>query len=209
MFAWLAHASEDVWYDCVERVNPDDDTWLLLWMVDQPQCTEQLAAHIFWWSGPAHVAEHLFGGGSLNPNDESDMLIDLILRNWRKDLYRKGEIGFDGPNDCYRAMLAKYAPRLDPLDVPQGLFSRFDGRKRNVDPNETPEINPSLWELYSDVGLSSGPRPESSGQASPRPPHGTPQHGISQSAQNPPRALGIALLAVSLVGMILWFKFVR
>ncbi|CAN7251762.1 DUF4274 domain-containing protein [Bradyrhizobium sp. LjRoot220] len=211
MFAWLAQASEDVWFDCVERVNWDDDAWLLLWMVDQPQCTERLAARVFWWAGPAIFAEELFNGGSLNPNDESQVIVDLIPRNWRKGLYRKGEIEVDWVDDSYKALLARHAPRPDPLNIPEGLFVRFAGRKPIVDPNDTPEVNPYLWELHSDLGLYWGPRPGSPAHKPPEPRYHTPQYQTAGSTQNPPRGLGLTLflISISLLGVICWFKFFK
>jgi hypothetical protein len=216
--AWLAGKSEDVWFDCVDRLDWDDGAWVLLWMVGQPQCTRQLAARIFWWSDPTFLAEQLFNGGSLNLNSESDMVVDRILRNWREGLYRKGEIAFEGPDERYQALLREHASRPDPLNVPKGLFGRFDGRMPIVNPNETPDVDPHLWELCDRLGLSVGQRPGSKGYAPPRTPYRT-QYEIdrlsagqrtpeSQSTPAPARGLGIFLFVVSLslLGLIFWFS---
>lgn len=205
LIAWLADKSEDVWFDAAGHLDWDDGAWVKIWMVDQPKCTQQVAARMFWAADPTSSAEHLLNGGELNLNAEADMIVDRILKNWRKGLYRKGEIAFEGwgPNSGYQALLARYAPRPDPLNVPAGLFERFEGRMPVLDASETPVSNPWLWDLYVELGILYVDRPESAGPTPPKTTYRQPQPVSAVSA----RSLGIFLTVVSLslLSLIYWF----
>jgi hypothetical protein len=126
---WLRNKSEDVWFDSAGHINWDDGVPVLMWMVDQPQCTQPLAASIFWAAAPDYYAAKMLEGQTFEEDvDESYALILRILKNWRAGLYARGNVAFEGPSGDYRALLARHPDRSDPLDVPEGLFASFPGR---------------------------------------------------------------------------------
>jgi hypothetical protein len=162
LIEWLADKPEDVWLDCVDRVNWDEGAWILLAITSHAHCTKQIAARIFWSAGPDELALEILKGGKINLNREGDMVIDCILRNWHAGLYRTGSIAFNGSTIAYSDYIRRLGPQADPLDIPEELFGEFVGRTPHVHPSMTPEANPQVWDLYYPVGLAYLPRPEPS-----------------------------------------------
>jgi Domain of unknown function (DUF4274) len=81
---WLRDKGEDVWFDSVGHINWDEGVPVLMWLVDQPQCTWPLAASIFWAAAPDFYAAKMLEGETFDEVvDESYALILRIVKNWR------------------------------------------------------------------------------------------------------------------------------
>jgi hypothetical protein len=213
---WLADKDEDVWFDCVDHINWDDGIPVLLWMVSQPKCTQQLATRIFWMADPSHIAEQELEGQNPSFEPERTQIIQAVIQSSKNGLYRIGKVSFQAAGSDYRALLKRYAPQSDPLKIPEALFQSFDGRMPLVDPEYTPYADPALWDLHYGLGTACGERPGNPRHTSPALPYRT-QYEIDQLPDDerralhrrpaePQYALGFSLIGFSLaMGSLLYW----
>lgn len=206
---WLRDKSEDVWFDSVDHINWDEGVPVLMWMVEQPQCTWPLAASIFWAAAPDFYATGMLEGEAFDEGiDKSYALILLILKNWRAGLYARGSVAFELPGGVYRALLARHPGRSDPLDVPDSLFVSFPGRMPRVPVALTPYADAHLWDLYYGVCSTwCGRRPGSAKWSPPEQPYRTAYETerVSAAARqtNAPPAATTRFLRT--IGLMLFF----
>jgi hypothetical protein len=207
---WLSDKSEDVWFDSVDHINWDEGVPVLMWMVDQPQCTWPLAASIFWAAGPDFYAARMLEGDPVEEGvDESYELILRILKNWRAGLYARGGVAFAGPTGpYYQARLARHPGRGDPLDIPESLFASFPGRMPRVPAALTPYADAHLWDLYYGAcSTQCGWRPGSARWTPPEQPYRTAYETerVSAAARttNAPPAKTTPFLRI--LGLMLFF----
>ncbi len=161
MIAWLQGKPEDVWFECVDHINWDSGVPTLVWMASQPQCSQQLAAHLFWLCDPEYFARRFAEGGAFNPHADTDQLFQTILANAKAGRYQPGRIGYRLGRLTHDQWLNLFPGRRDPFGAPAFLFKRFDGAMPRVNANDTPYGNPHVWDLHFGLGTWAGERPGS------------------------------------------------
>lgn len=150
----LRTSDEDGWIATATFVEWEDGGWVLDWMLDQPQCTKQIAAAIFWATDPFFGLEREAGGQKhFNPNvSVEDMVMQKVLRLWRTGKFKTGDAHYVGKGDRYRSILARYPSIPDPLDVPLDLLDGFpsqntealaraNARRATTDSESVPELS--------------------------------------------------------------------
>lgn len=125
--AYLRDADENGWIEYVEHTIWEDGGWVLDWMLDQPQCTKQVAAAIIWSTSPEFGAgQELQGESYFDPAVRvDDMVLEKALRLWRKGQFRRGEAHYIGRGGEYRQLITKFPGKDDPLSMPEDLLDGF------------------------------------------------------------------------------------
>lgn len=164
MIRWLADQNPDVWFALTPRLNWDDATPVLEWIVCQPNCDKTNAAVIFWLSEPDYHVRQLVDGKA--PRSEAWQLCETILRNWNSGFYTRSELAW--PDSSVMSGIDHFAARLgavpggrEALNLPKELTQAFVGRLPRLAPEHDPSENPELWDLFYGLGTWCGHRPQS------------------------------------------------
>ncbi len=156
--AFLKEMPQDFWLDVTGRVQADDHDILLLWMLDQVECDFSVAQRILLDRAPHRLRNRI-------PVDRSRQQLDPLTRvlvNWDKGLYRAHEIA--QPERDLQKQLRRLSLALDAvptalhvLEVPEEFLRAGGGRPPRIPPDRSPDTDPSLWQLYSTLGLEVTP----------------------------------------------------
>lgn len=130
---WLTGKSHDVWMSSVEQLIGGHPNRLYLWMASQPECPAPVAGQIFWEGTPVFYSQGMLERGLEKPTGTYANiyeLLDPILQRWRQGDYVASDLDFRrfAHTAEYKALLARFPNRPDPLDIPADLLDPVPGR---------------------------------------------------------------------------------
>lgn len=145
MIDWLAGKRPDDWfYVSCWMHDPAVHDWIL----SHPQCDRGIAARIFWTLFPEGFAERLARGET--PTEAHWPTLQRILRDWRAGRWTRAGLAFTPDKDeltRYRRLCGRLK-RIDPLDIPEGLFQPQPGRAPEPSPQTRTDREPLNFLLF-------------------------------------------------------------
>ncbi|MES2441582.1 MAG: hypothetical protein V4574_02030 [Pseudomonadota bacterium] len=166
---WQADGPAERLIDFCARRGPDDwyviagmgsgtpeSSRVMMWIVDQPQCSRATAARIFWHGSPSAHTDAVARGE--RPDDAMWPVIEALLTKWRAEAFTCDGLGWTPDREAptrYRRHIGRRHGKVDPLDLPPGLFEPIPGRAP-LPSAEVAEYRPIVKFLAFDIGSIPG-----------------------------------------------------